>query len=71
MIRIINLNDKKKSCSWAGVWTHITSFSKSIEIRPKDYDHYTIQGLGTKGGKIPNVFMPKFIRIATVVHVNT
>ena len=53
MIYVHTKMKKKKSWSWAGVWTHIPSkFSKSIEIRPKDYDHYTIQGLGTRGGKV-------------------
>ena len=44
MLRKINLNQEKKSCSLAGARTHITSnYTKPRDFRPKCYNHCTLQ----------------------------
>ena len=53
MLRKINLNEEKKSCSSAGARTHITSnYTKPRDIRPKCYNHWATKDLGTKGDKV-------------------
>ena len=45
----INLNEEKKSGSWEGYWTRVSSnFSKAIGIWPKRYNHLATQTLVQK-----------------------
>ena len=59
MLRKINLNEGKNSCSSAGARTHITSnylkFTKPRDFRPKCYNHWATKDLGTRGDKVIGV----------------
>ena len=59
MLRKINLNEEKNSCSSAGARTHITSnylkFTKPRDFRPKRYNHWATKDLGTRGDKVIGV----------------
>ena len=56
MLRKINLNEEKNSCSSAGARTHITSnYTKPRDFRPKRYNHWATKDLGTRGDKVIGV----------------
>ena len=56
MLRKINLNEEKNSCSSAGARTHITSnylkFTKPRDFRPKRCIHWATKDLSTKWDKV-------------------
>ena len=56
MLRKINLNEEKNSCSSAGARTHITSnYTKPRDFRPKRYNHWATKDLSTIWDKVIGV----------------
>ena len=61
MLRKINSNEEKNSCSSAGARTHITSnYTKPRDIRPKHYNHWTIYSATTILEKCRKVVLEKW-----------